>query len=41
VLHPYLGYWAGIDREYRERLIDIGYRDTQAKAAALRALHGR
>ncbi len=41
VLHPDLGYWAGIDREYRERLIDIGYRDTQAKAAALRALHGR
>jgi NTE family protein len=41
VLHPDLGYWAGIDREYRERLIGIGYRDTLAQAPALRALHAR
>ncbi len=41
VLHPDLGYWAGIDREYRERLMSIGYRDTMARAPALRALHAR
>jgi NTE family protein len=39
LLHPDLGYWAGVDREYRERLIAIGYRDTLAQAPALRALH--
>jgi NTE family protein len=41
VLHPDLGYWAGFDRAYRERLIGIGYRDTLARAPALRALHAR
>ena len=41
VLHPDLGYWAGFTREYRERLISIGYRDTLARAQALRALHAR
>lgn len=41
VLHPDLGYWAGIDREYRERLIGIGYRNTMARAEALRTLHAR
>lgn len=39
LLHPDIGYWAGISREYRERSMAIGYRDTMAKAAALRALH--
>jgi NTE family protein len=39
VLHPDLGYWAGIDREYRERLMTIGHRSTLAQAQALRALH--
>lgn len=41
LLHPDLGYWAGVDRAYRERVIDIGYRDTMARAAALEALHRR
>jgi NTE family protein len=41
VLHPDLGYWAGVDRAYRERLIETGYRDTLAQAEALRALHRR
>jgi len=41
VLHPDLGYWAGFTREYRERLISIGYRDTLARAQALRVLHAR
>jgi NTE family protein len=41
VLHPDLGYWAGVDRAYRERLIETGYRDTLAQAATLRALHAR
>lgn len=41
VLHPDLGYWAGADRAYRERLIETGYRDTLAQALALRALHTR
>lgn len=39
VLHPDTGYWAGIDRDYRERLITIGHRETLARAQALRALH--
>ncbi|MCE2915383.1 MAG: patatin-like phospholipase family protein [Rubrivivax sp.] len=39
VLHPDTGYWAGMSREYRERLITIGRRDTLAQATALRALH--
>ena len=41
VLHPDLGYWAGVDRAYRERLIETGYRETMAQAASLRALHER
>jgi NTE family protein len=41
LLHPDLGYWAGIDREYRERLIGIGYRSAMLHAPALRALHAR
>lgn len=39
VLKPDIGYWASLSREYRERLIGAGYRDTLAHAAALRALH--
>jgi NTE family protein len=39
VLHPDTGYWASVTREYRERLIAIGKRETLAQAVALRALH--
>ena len=39
LLHPQIGYYAGMSREYRERLIGTGYRDTLAHAPALRALH--
>jgi NTE family protein len=39
LLHPDIGYWAGMSREYRERLIAIGKRETLAQAAVLRALH--
>ncbi|GAA6142328.1 patatin-like phospholipase family protein [Hydrogenophaga sp. 5NK40-0174] len=40
VLHPDTGYYAGMSREYRERVIEIGYRETLKQADALRALHG-
>lgn len=39
LLHPDIGYWAGMSREYRERLITVGYRDTIAVADKLRAMH--
>jgi NTE family protein len=39
VLKPDFGYWAGLSREYRERAIAAGYRDTMAEAGRLRALH--
>ena len=39
VLKPDFGYWAGESREYRERVIDAGYRQTLAQASALRTLH--
>ena len=39
LLHPDIGYWAGISRDYRERVIAAGYRETLAQAARLRALH--
>jgi len=39
VLHPDLGYWSGMTRDYRQRVIAIGYRATLAQAQALRALH--
>ena len=39
LLHPAIGYWAGWTRDYRERVIDIGYRSTLAAAERLRALH--
>jgi len=41
VLHPDVGYWAGMSREYRERLIRIGYRSTMEQTQALRSLHAR
>ena len=39
LLHPAIGYWAGWTRDYRERVIDIGYRSTLDAAERLRALH--
>jgi NTE family protein len=39
LIKPDIGYWASLSREYRERLIHTGHRDTLAQAAALRALH--
>ena len=39
VIKPDFGYWAGMSRAYRERVIQAGYRDTLAQAAALRQLH--
>ncbi|MEO5732660.1 MAG: patatin-like phospholipase family protein [Rubrivivax sp.] len=40
LLQPEFGYWASLSREYRERCINAGYRDTMAAAPRLRALHG-
>jgi NTE family protein len=39
VLHPDIGYYAGISREYRESVINAGYRQTLALRDRLRALH--
>jgi NTE family protein len=39
VLHPDTGYYAGISRAYRQACIDIGERETLARAEALRRLH--
>ena len=39
VLKPDFGYWVSLSREFRERAIEAGYRDTLAQAAALRSLH--
>ena len=39
VVKPDFGYWVNFSREFRERAIAAGYRDTMAKAAALRDLH--
>lgn len=39
LLHPDTGYYAGMSRAYRQHSIEIGYRDTLALAARLRALH--
>lgn len=39
VLKPDFGYWVNLSREFRERAIDAGYRETMAREAALRALH--
>jgi len=39
VLKPDFGYWVSLSREFRERAIEAGYRETLAQATALRALH--
>ena len=39
LLHPDIGYYASITREYRERVIEAGYRAAMAQATSLRALH--
>ena len=39
LLHPDFGYWVNISREFRERAIEAGYRDTLSQAVRLRALH--
>ncbi len=39
VLHPDFGYWVNLSREFRERAIAAGYRDTLAQATRLRSLH--
>lgn len=39
LLKPDFGYWVSLSREFRERAIEAGYRDTLAQAAALLALH--
>lgn len=40
VLKPDFGYWVSLSREFRERAMAAGYRETMAQAEALRALHG-
>jgi NTE family protein len=39
LLHPDIGYWAGLSRAYREGLISAGHRATWAAAAKLKSLH--
>jgi NTE family protein len=39
VLQPDFGYWVSLKREFRERAITAGYRDTLAQAQRLRTLH--
>ena len=39
VLHPDFGYWVNFSREFRERTIEAGYRQTLAQAVRLRELH--
>jgi NTE family protein len=39
VIKPDFGYYVSLSREFRERAIAAGYRDTLAQAAALRQLH--
>jgi len=36
VIHPDLGYWAGTSRQYRERVIEIGYREAVRQMAEIR-----
>ena len=40
VLKPDFGYWVNLSREFRERAMGAGYRETMAQARVLRALHG-
>jgi NTE family protein len=39
LLKPDFGYWVSLSREFRERAIGAGYRDTLAQADRLLALH--
>jgi NTE family protein len=39
LLKPDFGYWVSLSRDFRERAIETGYRETLAAAVALRALH--
>ena len=39
LLKPDFGYWVSLSREFRERAIGAGYRETMARAEGLRALH--
>lgn len=39
LLHPDFGYWVNLSRDFRERCIAAGYRDTLAAADRIRALH--
>ena len=39
VLKPDFGYWVSLSREFRERAISAGYRQTMEREPALRALH--
>lgn len=39
LLKPDFGYWVSLTREFRERAMGAGYRETMARAGALRALH--
>jgi NTE family protein len=39
VLKPDFGYWVSLSREFRERAITAGYRDTMARERELRVVH--
>jgi NTE family protein len=39
VVKPDFGYWVNLSRDFRERAIAAGYRDTMARERELRALH--
>jgi NTE family protein len=39
VIKPDFGYWVNLSREFRERAIAAGYRDTVARERELLALH--
>jgi NTE family protein len=39
VLKPDFGYWVSLSRDFRERAIAAGYRDTMIKELELRAVH--
>jgi NTE family protein len=39
VVKPDFGYWVSLSRDFRERAIAAGYRDTMAKERQARALH--
>jgi NTE family protein len=39
VLKPDFGYWVSLSRDFRERAIAAGYRDTMIKERELRAVH--